>query len=176
MPRLDLKIPTDSRLSDSLPLPAPTNCPSIAPCRPSQPEQNPMCSQSPDIVPSQSACRQDRLGARWDSRLGISSDKVLSCPSTHFLPRRSLVIGTQLSSWRHDSCQHGGEFLFNRKLSKLPPHPQTALDHVRLSPLTNSIAERLPIHLPDKQLGVHGPAKMRLSRGWQQWILNSGIL
>jgi hypothetical protein len=32
--------------------------------------------------------------------------------------------------------------------------------------------ERLPIHLPDKQLGVYSPAKMRLSRGWQQRILN----
>jgi hypothetical protein len=102
-----------------------------------------------DIHHSRSTCHQDRLGAQWDSCLGISSDKVLSCPSTHFLPRRSLVVSAQPSSWRYDSCWHAGKFLFNWKLSELPPHPRTmsdyvglcwtTLDHTGLSPLTNSI-------------------------------------
>jgi hypothetical protein len=89
-----------------------------------------MCSQSPDVIPSQSTCRQDRLGARWDSRLGISSDKVLSHPSTHFLLWRSLVVGTRPSSRRYNSCWHAGEFPFNWKLSELPPHPRIASDDI----------------------------------------------
>ena len=52
--------------------------------RPSQPVPGPASSQSPDVVPSQSVRRRGRLGARWDSRLGIRTDKVVSRPSPHF--------------------------------------------------------------------------------------------
>jgi len=51
--------------------------------RPSQPVPGPASSQSPDVVPGQSVRRRGRLGAQWDSRLGIRTDKVVSRPSPH---------------------------------------------------------------------------------------------
>jgi hypothetical protein len=128
-----------------------------------------VCSQSPDVVPSWSACRRDRLGVQWDSRLGISSNKVLSRLSPHFLPQRPLVIGARPSPRRYDSCRRAGKFPFCTRSSPslllTLRSCRTTSDHIRPLPLINSIAsssmsgahsafsslksDRHPIHLAD---------------------------